>query len=101
MDLFPPTAAARQDSRYRGGASLTPRAATRRSTITGPLAERMRFAPHVPVAWMDRDKGRIGYEISFDQHFYRYTPPRRLEEIDADLKEAERESARRLPEVTA
>ena len=76
MDLSPPTAAARQVSRY--GASLTPRAATHRSTITGPLAKRMRLAPHVPVAWMDRDKDRIGYEFSFNRHFCRYTPPRPL-----------------------
>ena len=101
MDLSPPTAAARQVSRY--GASLTPRAAAHCSTITGPLSKRMRFAPHVRVAWMDRDKrkDRIGYEISFNRHFYRYTSPRPLEETDADLKEAERESARLLPEVTA
>ena len=57
--------------------------------------------PHVPDAWMDRDKDRIGYEISFNRHFYRYTPPRPLEEIDAELKEAEEEIARLLREVMA
>ena len=36
--------------------------------------------PHVPDAWMDRDKDRIGYEINFNRHFYRYTHPRSLEE---------------------
>ena len=56
--------------------------------------------PHVPDAWMDRAKDRIGYEINFNRHFYRYTPPRRLEEIDADLKEAEDEVSRLLREVT-
>ena len=55
--------------------------------------------PHVPDAWMDRDKDRIGYEINFNRHFYRYTPPRPLEEIDADLKKAEEEMARLLREV--
>ncbi|MGE3345501.1 MAG: hypothetical protein AB7L71_18935, partial [Vicinamibacterales bacterium] len=27
-----------------------------------------------------------GYEISFNRHFYVFTPPRSLAEIDADLK---------------
>ena len=56
--------------------------------------------PHVPDAWMDRGKDRIGYEINFNRHFYRYTPPRPLEEIDAELKEAEEEILRLLREVT-
>ena len=55
--------------------------------------------PHVPDAWMDRDKDRIGYEISFNRHFYRYTPPRPLTEIDADLRQAEDEIVRLLREV--
>ena len=101
MDLSPPTAAARQVSRYQDGASLMPRAATHRSTISEPLAKNMRLAPHVPDAWMDRDEDRIGYEIGFNRHFYRYMPPRPLEEIDADLKEAEKEIVRLLREVTA
>ena len=56
--------------------------------------------PHVPDAWMDRDKNKIGYEINFNRHFYKYTPPRPLEEIDADLKKAEGEVLRLLSEVT-
>ena len=55
--------------------------------------------PHVPDAWMDRSKDRVGYEISFNRHFYKYTPPRPLEEIDADLKKAEEEIMRLLREV--
>jgi type I restriction enzyme M protein len=57
--------------------------------------------PHVPDAWMDRSKDKVGYEINFNRHFYRYTPPRPLEEIDADLKRAEEEIMRLLREVTA
>ena len=57
--------------------------------------------PHVPDAWMDRDKDKVGYEINFNRHFYKYTPPRPLEEIDADLKKAEEEIVRLLREVTA
>ena len=56
--------------------------------------------PHVPDAWMDRSKDKVGYEINFNRHFYKYTPPRPLEEIDADLKKAEEEIMRLLREVT-
>jgi type I restriction enzyme M protein len=57
--------------------------------------------PHVPDAWMDRSKDRVGYEINFNRHFYRYTPPRPLEEIDAELKQAEEEIVRLLKEVAS
>jgi type I restriction enzyme M protein len=56
--------------------------------------------PHVRDAWMDRSKDKVGYEINFNRHFYRYTPPRPLEEIDADLKRAEEAILRLLREVT-
>ena len=55
--------------------------------------------PHVSDAWMDRSKDKVGYEINFNRHFYTYTPPRPLAEIDADLKEAEEEIMRLLREV--
>ena len=32
--------------------------------------------PHVPDAWMDRSKDKVGYEINFNRYFYCYTPPR-------------------------
>lgn len=56
--------------------------------------------PHVPDAWMDREKDKIGYEINFNRHFYVFTPPRGLAEIDADLKKEEAEIHRLLGEVT-
>jgi type I restriction enzyme M protein len=49
---------------------------------------------------MDRSKDKVGYEINFNRHFYRYIPPRLLEAIDADLKKAEGEILRLLKEVT-
>lgn len=58
-------------------------------------------APHVPDAWMDRSKDKVGYEINFNRYFYQYKPPRPLEEIDADLKHVESEILRLLGEVTA
>jgi type I restriction enzyme M protein len=56
--------------------------------------------PHVPDAWMDRSKDKVGYEINFNRHFYKFMPPRPLEEIDADLKRAEEEITRLLRDVT-
>jgi len=65
--------------------------------------------PFVPDAWIDKkytdgqDKqiGRVGYEINFNKYFYRYTPPRPLEEIDAELKALEADIAALLDEVAA
>ena len=56
--------------------------------------------PHVPDAWMDRTKDKVGYEINFNRHFYKFTPPRPLAVIDAELKQAEEEIMRLLREVT-
>ncbi len=57
--------------------------------------------PHLPDAWMDRSKDKVGYEINFNRHFYKDTPPRPLEEIDADLRKAEDKIVRLFREVTA
>jgi len=57
--------------------------------------------PYVPDAWMDRTRDKVGYEINFNRHFYKYIPPRPLEEIDAELKRTENEILRLLNEVTA
>ena len=64
--------------------------------------------PHVPDAWIDTTKrdakdgrvGFIGYEINFNRYFYRYTPPRPLEEIEADIRAIEGDIVRTLAEVT-
>jgi type I restriction enzyme M protein len=56
--------------------------------------------PHLPDAWMDRSKDKVGYEINFNRHFYLFTLPRSLAEIDADLKKAEDEIVRLLKDVT-
>lgn len=65
--------------------------------------------PHVPDAWMDesftdaRDGqlGRVGYEINFNRFFYQYQPPRKLQDIDEDLKQVEAEIAALLAEVAS
>lgn len=41
---------------------------------------------HAPDSWIDHDKTKIGYEISFNRYFYVFKPPRELDEIDAELK---------------
>jgi len=43
--------------------------------------------PYYPDAWMDRKKDKVGYEINFTKYFYKYKPPRPLEEIEKDIKE--------------
>ena len=57
--------------------------------------------PHVPGAWIDESKTRIGYEIPLNRHFYRYEPPRPLEEIEADIKQLEGEIVSLLKDVTS
>jgi len=56
--------------------------------------------PHVPDAWIDRIKTKTGYEIPFTRHFYVYTPPRPLAEIDAELRDLESQIQKLLGEVT-
>ena len=41
--------------------------------------------PYYPDAWVDETKTKVGYEIPFTRHFYKYVAPRPLAEIDADL----------------
>lgn len=65
--------------------------------------------PHVPDAWISEDKkhidakdgkiGIVGYEIPFNRHFYEYTPPRSLTEIDAELDAVTQEILDLLNEV--
>ena len=57
--------------------------------------------PYVPDAWHDPKKTKIGYEIPLTRHFYTYTQPRPLEEIDAEIRTLETEIQALLAEVTA
>lgn len=57
--------------------------------------------PHVPDAYIDPEKTKVGYEIPFNRHFYKYVPPRPLEEIDADLKAVSAEIMDLLKDITA
>ncbi|TDB04431.1 type I restriction-modification system subunit M [Halomonas marinisediminis] len=65
--------------------------------------------PHVPDAWIDEEKrdpldgriGIVGFEIPFNRHFYQFTPPRPLEEIDADLKACTDQIKQMIEELSA
>lgn len=78
-----------------------------RDTETVPLKESIEayfqreVLPHVPDAWIDHGKTKIGYEIPLNRHFYRYEPPRELEVIEAEIKSLEGEIIELLREVTA
>lgn len=55
--------------------------------------------PHVPAAWIDHAKTKVGFEIPFTRLFHRYEPPRELEAIDADLTRVAGEIIAMLQEV--
>lgn len=68
-----------------------------RDTESVPLKEsvdeyfKREVVPHVPDAWIDESKTKIGYEIPLNRHFYRYEPPRPLDVIEADIKALEKD----------
>jgi len=47
--------------------------------------------PHVPDAWIDFDKTRIGYEINFTKYFYEYEQLRSSNEIKSEIGDLEKE----------
>jgi len=55
---------------------------------------------YVSDAWVDHSKNKIGYEIPLTRLFFRYEPPRPLEEIDVQIKALETEIQALLAEVT-
>jgi len=55
--------------------------------------------PHVPDAWIDESKTKIGYEIPFTRHFYKYQPLRPSEEIMKEIMELEKSISEKLKKV--
>ena len=47
--------------------------------------------PNLKDVWMDRSKDKIGYEINFNKIFYKFNPPRDIEDISKSLKLIEEE----------
>ena len=63
--------------------------------MTPTIFEYMRaeVLPHVPDAWVDYSKTKVGYEIPINRHFYVYKQPRPLVEIENNIAALEREIA--------
>jgi len=57
--------------------------------------------PHVPEAWIDHSKTKVGYEIPLNRHFYVYQPPRSLENIEQDIKQVEQDIISMLGQITS
>ena len=57
--------------------------------------------PHVPDAWVDYRKTKVGYEIPINRHFYVYEPPRPLADIKADIEKLEQDIMQLLGELSA
>ena len=55
--------------------------------------------PFVPDAWIDHSKTQIGYELSFTKYFYKPVELRSQDEITADLRQLESETAGLLDEI--
>lgn len=55
--------------------------------------------PHVPDAWIDNKKTKVGYEIPLNRHFYVYEPPRPLNKIETDIEKVENEILGMLKEM--
>jgi type I restriction enzyme M protein len=76
-----------------------------RDTESIPLKENVQdyflreVAPHVPEAWIDLDKTKVGFEISFNKYFYRHQPLRSLEEVTADIIDLEKENDGLIAEI--
>ena len=78
-----------------------------RDTESVPLKEsieeyfKREVLPHVPDAWIDHSKTKVGCEIPLNLHFYLNEPPRPLDIIEGEIKDLEKEIMAMLKEVTA
>ena len=57
--------------------------------------------PHVPDAWVDYGKTKVGYEIPINRHFYVYKPPRPVDQIEADITQLEGDISKLLKGLAA
>ena len=72
-----------------------------------PLAENIHdyflreVKPHVDEAWIDLDKTKIGYEISFNKYFYQHKPLRPIEDVSSEILELEELNEGLIKEILA
>ncbi len=55
--------------------------------------------PHVDEAWIDLEKTKIGYEVSFNKYFYQHKPLRSIEEVGAEILALEKENEGLIMEI--
>jgi type I restriction enzyme M protein len=55
--------------------------------------------PHVPDAWIDENKTKVGYEVNFTKYFYQYKPLRSLTDIRKDILALEEKTEGMIKEV--
>ena len=55
--------------------------------------------PYAPDTWIEQDKTKIGYELSFTKYFYKPTELRSLEEIESEISDIEKEAQELLQGV--
>ena len=55
--------------------------------------------PYNPLAWMDRNKDKVGYEIPFTRIFYKFIEPKSSDEIFNEIKELEVDETRLMKEL--
>lgn len=48
--------------------------------------------PYVPDAWIDHDKTKVGYEINFNKHFFKFEREDSLEDITAEIEKLQNET---------
>lgn len=60
---------------------------------------RRKVLPYAPDAWYVLSGVTIGYEINFNQYFYKVEPMRRIKEIRSDILDLERAANRLLQEI--
>jgi type I restriction enzyme M protein len=68
-----------------------------RTAIANHMAAELLIYVH--DAWVDHSKTKLGYEIPLTRYFYKYSHPRPLAEIDADIKALETEIQKLLGQV--
>ena len=70
-------------------------------TLSDDIGEYMKknVLPYNPLAFLDRKKDKIGYEIPFTRLFYKFTAPQSSEDIFAEIKALEEEETALMKEL--